>query len=58
MTPWRFKQGLPAITMHCRRELIAALDLIAACIIAQLFLTSSVAMLESRLLPPKRLGHC
>jgi membrane-associated phospholipid phosphatase len=37
MTPWRFKQSFPA-NMHWRRELIVALDLIAACIIAQLFL--------------------
>jgi membrane-associated phospholipid phosphatase len=37
MAPWRFKQSFPA-NMHCRGELIVALDLIAACIIAQLFL--------------------
>jgi membrane-associated phospholipid phosphatase len=48
MTPWRFKQGLPAITMHCRRELIAALDLIAACIIAQLFLDHWLAEVISQ----------
>ena len=37
MPPWRFKQSFPA-NMHWRGELIVALDLIAACIIAQLFL--------------------
>jgi membrane-associated phospholipid phosphatase len=37
MAHWRFKQSFPA-NMHCRGELIVALDLIAACIIAQLFL--------------------
>ena len=48
MIPWKFKQWLPANTMHCRRELIAALDLIAACIIAQLFLDHWLAELVSQ----------
>jgi membrane-associated phospholipid phosphatase len=48
MMPWKFKQWLPANTMHCRRELIAALDLIAACIIAQLFLDHWLAELVSQ----------
>jgi membrane-associated phospholipid phosphatase len=45
MTPWRFKQWFPANRMHCRRELIVALDFIAACIIAQLFLDHWLAAL-------------
>jgi hypothetical protein len=48
MMPWKFKQWLPANTTHCRRELIAALDLIAACIIAQLFLDHWLAELVSQ----------
>jgi membrane-associated phospholipid phosphatase len=38
MTPWRFKQWSPTNRNNCRRQLILALDFIAACMIAQLFL--------------------
>jgi hypothetical protein len=48
MTPWKFKQWLSADGMHCRRELITALDLIAACIISQLFLDHRLAELVSQ----------
>ncbi len=48
MTPWRFKQWLPANRMPCRRELIAALDLIAVCVIAQLFLDDWLAAFVSQ----------
>jgi membrane-associated phospholipid phosphatase len=45
MSSWRFKQSFPANRMHCRRELIVALDLIVACVIAQLFLDHWLAVL-------------
>jgi hypothetical protein len=45
MIPWRFKQWFPANGMHCRRELTIALDFIAACMIAQLFLDHWLATL-------------
>jgi membrane-associated phospholipid phosphatase len=45
MIPWRFKQWFPANGMHCRRELTIALDFIAACMIAQLFLDHWLAAL-------------
>src|SRR2546428_4368447 len=45
MTHWRFKQWFPANKMYCRRELIVALDFIAACMIAQLFLDHWLAAL-------------
>jgi membrane-associated phospholipid phosphatase len=38
MITWRFKQWSPANRNNCRRQLILALDFIAACMIAQLFL--------------------
>ncbi len=47
MIPWRFTQWLTANRMHCRRELIIALDLIAACVIAHLFLDRWLAALLS-----------
>jgi membrane-associated phospholipid phosphatase len=43
MAPWRLKQWFPA-NMHCRGELIVALDFIAACMIAQLFLDHWLAV--------------
>src|SRR6266566_5090 len=45
MTHWRFKQWFPANKMYCRRELIVALDFMAACMIAQLFLDHWLAAL-------------
>jgi membrane-associated phospholipid phosphatase len=47
MAPWRFTQWLTANRMHCRRELIIAFDLIAACVIALLFLDRWLAALLS-----------
>jgi hypothetical protein len=47
MIPWRFTQWLTANRMHCCRELISALDLIAACVIAHLFLDRWLAVLLS-----------
>jgi membrane-associated phospholipid phosphatase len=47
MIPWRFTQWLTPNRMHCRRELIIALDLIAACVIAHLFLDRWLAVLLS-----------
>ncbi|SRR6266498_4744411 len=38
MITWRFKQWSSANRNNCRRQLILALDFIAACMIAQLFL--------------------
>ena len=38
MSPSRFNRLLPDNSSSCRRELIIALDLIAVCVIAQLFL--------------------
>jgi membrane-associated phospholipid phosphatase len=45
MSPSRFKQWFPANRMHRRRELIVALDFIAACMIAQLFFDHWLAAL-------------
>jgi hypothetical protein len=47
MIPWRFTQWLTANRMHCRRELIIALHLIAACVIAHLFLDRWLVVLLS-----------
>jgi membrane-associated phospholipid phosphatase len=45
MALWTFKQWPPANQNNCRRQLILALDFIAACMIAQVFLDHRLAAL-------------